>query len=75
MCIAWKGRVFAFQSLPMGVSPSAAALQTAVDKYFSNWIFEREGVARQVVTYMDDLTIVLWVRCMNKWGHLNLDDF
>ena len=66
LCIAWMGRVFQFTSLPMGVSPSAAALQRVVNAFIAEWEGAynlREGdveICKRIVPYMDDLLLLLW---------------
>jgi hypothetical protein len=63
--IAWADKYYLFTSLPMGISPSAAFLQEAVDTYLRNWI-NREDLENRFnaqilcAPYMDDLTTLVF---------------
>jgi hypothetical protein len=63
LCIAWKNLFYRFKSLPMGISPSAQALQEAVDAFVTEWEmgFVGENIDVRVVPYMDDLIQMIWM--------------
>jgi hypothetical protein len=54
LCITFNERVMQFRSLPMGVSPSAQALQRVVDEYLDDWkaAYPQEKVVLNVVPYI-----------------------
>ena len=62
LCINWKGRFFRFKSLPMGISPSAQALQAAIDAFISEWEsgFLSDELIARICPYMDDLLQLIW---------------
>jgi len=62
LCIAWGGRLYRFTSLPMGISPSAQALQETVDNYVEEWerTLATSDALVKVSPYMDDLMALIW---------------
>ena len=71
LCISWREKFYCFRSLPMGISPSAQALQEIIDTFIEEWRreFVYKGFNAQVVPYMDDLLQLLWSKT-TEW-----DDF
>lgn len=66
LCIWWRGTLYRFASLPMGIAPSAAFLQHAVDKLLDTWLHSFKQDAREVVPrvvpvpYMDDMICLIF---------------
>jgi hypothetical protein len=66
LCIHFGGKWFRFRSLPMGISPSAEALQRVIDGFVQEYLGLQkpslDGVDIDVAPYMDDLIQLGWIR-------------